>query len=529
VPVEPVNRFELPLHQASEKQFQSNHDVGSSSNEQARLGDSAQIGHVIHGQSHLYEDHQIAKLIEEAQVSPDPAQGVSLSSTSHYYDPSSLYESCSQIYQKGDKRFLSAFSNQQQILGLVLKAENGKFLVDNGNGNLAWHDPSRFVFDKTHRADLTIVSHKAHPDEKILARNAMLTFKAKHAQKKLDNIVRSYTKEDRNSLYSNHPGMEKVLPKMRFEHDQEDVRRRHERPARKDWPDVLHVIDVDLSGENYDNLQHRLSLLESRSREIYGHITNQTDSFINYRLTNFFDKTLRNRSQNSTTINGQFDGDFRDHAAFLRFEEADKKVIDWIKNKEPLTLERIIDINTIVIGDNDGRRLGLRDGSYPAATTRSGNVLSGEEVLEASNNMLEWYHENKNRLPVTELASKIKEKLISIHPFSDGNGRTADLAMNWVLQEHGIPPVFIDERQNHPTVFAMKKIQYSGSKPSIYTMVDASQTQSNKFPFTERELNDLANMRKQRAMDRIEKLSFEIQAQLSELSEILHLPSDTAI
>jgi Fic family protein len=35
------------------------------------------------------------------------------------------------------------------------------------------------------------------------------------------------------------------------------------------------------------------------------------------------------------------------------------------------------------------------------------------------------------------LAAEIHERLVSIHPFIDGNGRTARLLMNFILLKHG--------------------------------------------------------------------------------------------
>jgi Fic family protein len=48
-----------------------------------------------------------------------------------------------------------------------------------------------------------------------------------------------------------------------------------------------------------------------------------------------------------------------------------------------------------------------------------------------------------------ELAFEAHQRLVSIHPFNDGNGRTSRLLMNYVQRRHGQPLtiVFSEDRQ----------------------------------------------------------------------------------
>ncbi|MBU3958163.1 MAG: Fic family protein, partial [Nanoarchaeota archaeon] len=50
-----------------------------------------------------------------------------------------------------------------------------------------------------------------------------------------------------------------------------------------------------------------------------------------------------------------------------------------------------------------------------------------------------WYNKNKGRLHSVELAALAHLKFVTIHPFSDGNGRISRLLMNFVLHKHGFP------------------------------------------------------------------------------------------
>ncbi len=66
-----------------------------------------------------------------------------------------------------------------------------------------------------------------------------------------------------------------------------------------------------------------------------------------------------------------------------------------------------------------------------------------EDVKKHLLNMYKWYGSNKNKLHPFELAVFIHAKIAWIHPFEDGNGRTARAIMNWILMKKGYPMFFI--------------------------------------------------------------------------------------
>ncbi len=53
-------------------------------------------------------------------------------------------------------------------------------------------------------------------------------------------------------------------------------------------------------------------------------------------------------------------------------------------------------------------------------------------------------------------------RLVTIHPFSDGNGRTARLLMNLVLMRGGYPPVIIHPEHRPDYIDSLEKAQLSG-------------------------------------------------------------------
>lgn len=55
----------------------------------------------------------------------------------------------------------------------------------------------------------------------------------------------------------------------------------------------------------------------------------------------------------------------------------------------------------------------------------------------------DFYLQNRQSLHPLVLAAELHERLVTIHPFVDGNGRTARLVMNLVLLQHGYPIAII--------------------------------------------------------------------------------------
>ncbi|OMQ13725.1 Fic family protein, partial [[Flexibacter] sp. ATCC 35103] len=80
-----------------------------------------------------------------------------------------------------------------------------------------------------------------------------------------------------------------------------------------------------------------------------------------------------------------------------------------------------------------------------------------------------WYEINKNKLHPIILAAEMHERLITIHPFIDGNGRTSRLVMNLILLQKGY-------------IIANIKGDYD-SRIQYYQTLETAQTKNNKEDF----------------------------------------------
>jgi Fic family protein len=61
------------------------------------------------------------------------------------------------------------------------------------------------------------------------------------------------------------------------------------------------------------------------------------------------------------------------------------------------------------------------------------------EIYPLLREFFKWYNKNRNKLHTVELAAFVHLKFVTIHPFTDGNGRISRLMMNFVLHKHTFP------------------------------------------------------------------------------------------
>src|SRR3989338_7735828 len=121
-----------------------------------------------------------------------------------------------------------------------------------------------------------------------------------------------------------------------------------------------------------------------------------------------------------------------------------KECLDYIKNyKGDLNAAFLEKVNGILT-KNTGVVYGGRIRFFDVQIQGSTHVPPPHtEVKKHLLNFFKWYSANKTKLHPFELAALIHAKLTWIHPFEDGNGRSARAIMNFILIKKGFPMFFI--------------------------------------------------------------------------------------
>ncbi len=134
------------------------------------------------------------------------------------------------------------------------------------------------------------------------------------------------------------------------------------------------------------------------------------------------------------TISGKT---MKEHLEAINHAEAIAFLKEIVQKKQTITDRLVLQLHALVLRgidrENAGvyRKLQVRIGGSKHVPPDAWKVPSEMEAL------FEWYKEHQSVLHPIVLAAEMHERLVSIHPFIDGNGRTSRLLMNLILLQHG--------------------------------------------------------------------------------------------
>ena len=166
------------------------------------------------------------------------------------------------------------------------------------------------------------------------------------------------------------------------------------------------------------------------------------------------------------TISGK---SMREHLEVVNHQEAIAYIKDLTQKNTSINERELLSIHNLIL-----RGIHPEDaGRYRKAQV----MIQGSShvppqpflVTKEMEDFFSWYETNKSSLHPIVLAAEIHERLVTIHPFIDGNGRTSRLVMNLILLQHGY-------------IIANIKGDYD-SRMQYYKTLETAQTNNNKEDF----------------------------------------------
>ncbi|WKU18657.1 Fic family protein [Advenella alkanexedens] len=133
----------------------------------------------------------------------------------------------------------------------------------------------------------------------------------------------------------------------------------------------------------------------------------------------------------------------REHFEALNHRDAIFFVEDLVAKKADINEWNIKNIHQLVyknINDQEAGR--YRNGNVII----SGAGFTPPDYLQLPDQMqklIEWYNNESGQLHPVDRAAQLHTRFVEIHPFSDGNGRTARLLLNLELMRNGYTPGII--------------------------------------------------------------------------------------
>lgn len=157
----------------------------------------------------------------------------------------------------------------------------------------------------------------------------------------------------------------------------------------------------------------------------------------------------------------------REHFEVINHREAIFFVEDLVNQNEPLSEWQIKSIHQLILKNIDDKNAG--------AYRKTNVIISGADhlppdALQVESDMhrfVNWYQTDGASLHPVERAARVHADFVRIHPFVDGNGRTARLLMNLELMKSGFPPAVLPVE---------KRLEY-------YEALDAAHTGNDYGPF----------------------------------------------
>jgi Fic family protein len=129
------------------------------------------------------------------------------------------------------------------------------------------------------------------------------------------------------------------------------------------------------------------------------------------------------------------------------------EAIEFVENlatsREEINEEVVLHIHKLIM-------LGITEdaGQYRAAGVRITGASfmppPSSEVRPRMNELLKWLKDNPDEHTPIELTAVFHHRFVQIHPFIEGNGRTARLLMNAILMRNGYPFIAIVPKRDRP-------------------------------------------------------------------------------
>ena len=136
----------------------------------------------------------------------------------------------------------------------------------------------------------------------------------------------------------------------------------------------------------------------------------------------------------------QFPGRERDVKEVERYYMALQQIEMWVEKDQKITEARIKKSRALLFSGRRAKPTPYRDGQNVVRET-SGEIVymppEAQDVPELMAELVGWIHESEVDIPIPVIAGIAHYQFVTIHPFYDGNGRTARMLATWIMYRGG--------------------------------------------------------------------------------------------
>lgn len=160
----------------------------------------------------------------------------------------------------------------------------------------------------------------------------------------------------------------------------------------------------------------------------------------------------------------------REHFEAINHHEAILYVEEIVAKQQALSAGQIKSIHSLVlkgIANDEAGHYRRENVVISGASTTPPDFLRLDEAMQQ---FLSWHEQTAQMHPI-ERASALHTRFVKIHPFVDGNGRTARLLLNFELMKAGYPPAVIRKDDRLAYYNALDEACVSGNYEAITRLV----------------------------------------------------------
>ena len=163
----------------------------------------------------------------------------------------------------------------------------------------------------------------------------------------------------------------------------------------------------------------------------------------------------------------------REHLEVINHRDAIRYIEEIISDQEPLSEWQIKNIHRLVLKGIDDSYAGVYREEQVFISGAAHIPHAGFLIKEEMENMMDWYRNEGSNINAIERRAMLHVIFVGIHPFIDGNGRTARLLLNLELMKAGYPPVIIKVENRLAYYEALDKAHTTKDYRDFIALVEA--------------------------------------------------------
>ena len=161
----------------------------------------------------------------------------------------------------------------------------------------------------------------------------------------------------------------------------------------------------------------------------------------------------------------------REHLEAINHKEAIDFLEELVQDNNELSEIDIKNIHAIVLKGIDNENAGRYRTENVIISGASHIPPDAIIVPESMEKLIYRYDEWKEKYHPIIVAALLHAEFVKIHPFIDGNGRTARLLMNFEVMKNGYPPIIIKNEERHKYYDALDVGALTGDYTDFVKMV----------------------------------------------------------